>query len=80
MAIMTKVQAKKLIEQPDKMLDVLNYLVEKKIISGDEHRSAMLKGFSKLVEVLQEKKLINAKDAKAAMQGGFASLLETISA
>jgi hypothetical protein len=80
MAIMTKVQAKKLIEQPDKMLDVLNYLVEKKVISGDEQRSALLKGFSKLVELLQEKKVINAKDAKAAMQGGFASLLETISA
>ena len=80
MAIMNKGQAKKLIEQPDKMLDVLNYLVEKKIISADEHRATMLKGFSKLVEVLQEKKVINAKAAKAAMQGGFASLLETISA
>ena len=80
MAIMTKSQAKKLIEQPDKMLDVLNHLVEKKIISIDEHRATMLKGFSKLVAVLQEKKVINAKGAKAAMQGGFASLLETISA
>jgi len=80
MAIMNKGQAKKLIEQPDKMLDVLNYLVEKKIISADEHRATMLKGFSKLVAVLQEKKVINAKGAKAAMQGGFASLLETISA
>jgi len=80
MAIMNKGQAKKLIEQPDKMLDVLNYLVEKKIISDDEHRATMLKGFSKLVAVLQEKKVINAKAAKAAMQGGFASLLETISA
>ena len=79
MAIMTKAQAKKLIEQPDKMLDVLNILVEKKIISADEHRATMLKGFSKLVDVLQEKKVINAKGAKAAMQGGFASLLETIS-
>ena len=79
MAIMTKVQAKKLIEQPDKMLDVLNYLLEKKVISSDDHRSTMLKGFSKLVALLQEKKVINAKDAKAAMQGGFASLLETIS-
>ena len=80
MAIMTKQLAKKLIEQPDKMLDVLNYLVEKKVISSDDHRSTMLKGFSKLVALLQEKKVINAKDAKAAMQGGFASLLETISA
>jgi hypothetical protein len=80
MAIMTKVQAKKLIEQPDKMLDVLDILVDKKIISTEEHRATMLKGFSKLVAVLQEKKAINAKDAKAAMQGGFASLLESISA
>lgn len=62
------------------MLDVLNYLMEKKIISGDEHRAALLKGFSRRVALLQEKKMINAKDAKAAMQGGFASLLETISA
>jgi hypothetical protein len=80
MAIMTKQQAKKFIEQPDKMLDVLDYLVEKKVISGDEHRAVLLKGFSGLVELLQAKKAINAKDAKAAMQGGFASLLETISA
>ncbi len=80
MAIMTKQQAKKLIEQPDKMLDVLNYLVDKKIINAEEHRATLLKGYSKLVAVLQGKKVINAKDAKAAMQGGFASLLETISA
>jgi hypothetical protein len=80
MAIMTKQQAKKLIEQPDKMLDVLNLLEDKKIINVEEHRATLLKGYSKLVAVLQEKKVINAKDAKAAMQGGFASLLETISA
>ena len=79
MAIMTKSQAKKLIDQPDKMLDVLNILVDKKIISADEHRATMLKGFSKLVEVLKAKKVINAKGATAAMKGGFASLLETIS-
>jgi len=53
--------------------------VDKKIISAEEHRATMLKGFSKLVEVLKEKKVINAKAAKAAMQGGFASLLESIS-
>ena len=71
MAIMTKVQAKKLIEQPDKMLDVLNYLVEKKIISGDEHRSAMLKGFSKLVEVLQEKKVDQCQGCESGHAGRF---------
>ena len=79
MAIMTKVQAKKLIEQPDKMLDVLNILVDKKIIDGAEQRAVLLKGFSKLVDVLKEKKVINAAGANAAMKGGFASLLETIS-
>jgi hypothetical protein len=79
MAIMTKSQAKKLINQPDKMLDVLNILVDKKIISAEEHRATMLKGFTKLVDVLKEKKVINAKGANAAMKGGFASLLETIS-
>ena len=79
MAIMTKSQAKKLIAQPDKMLDVLNHLVDKKILTADEHRAAMLKGFSKLVDLLKEKKVINAKGAKAAMQGGFASLLESLS-
>ena len=35
MAIMTKSQAKKLIAQPDKMLDVLNILVDKKIIDAE---------------------------------------------
>jgi hypothetical protein len=78
MAIKTKTQAKKPIEQPDKMLDVLNILVDKKIISGDEERAVLLKGFSRLVDVLQEKKVVNAKTAKAAMQGGVVSLLETI--
>ena len=79
MAIMTKSQAKQLIAQPDKMLDVLNHLVDKKIIDAAEQRAVLLKGFSKLVDLLKEKKVINAKGAKAAMQGGFASLLETIS-
>ena len=79
MAIMTKAQAKKLIDQPDKMLDVLDILVDKKIINAEEQRATLLKGFSKLVDVLQEKKVINAKGAKAAMQGGFASLLESLS-
>jgi len=79
MAIMTKSQAKKLIEQPDKMLDVLNHLADKKIIDADEKRAVLLKGFSKLVDLLKEKKVINAKGANAAMKGGFASLLETIS-
>ena len=79
MAIMTKSQAKKLIAQPDKMLDVLNILVDKKIIDAAEQRAVLLKGFSKLVDVLKEKKVINAKGANAAMKGGFASLLETIS-
>lgn len=79
MAVMTKAQAKKLDEQFDKMIDVLDYLKSKNIIDADEHRASLLKGFSKLIEVLQEKKVINAKDAKAAMKGGFTSLLDSLS-
>ena len=79
MAVMTKAQAKKYNDQFDKMLDVVDYLKSKNIIDADEHRSILLKGFSKLVDLLQEKKVINDKDAKAAMKGGFASLLETLS-
>jgi hypothetical protein len=79
MAVMTKVQAKKYNDQPDKMLDVLDYLVEKKIITSDEHRAALLKGFSGLVATLASKKVIAAGEAKAAMKGGFTSLLESLS-
>ena len=79
MAVMTKAQAKKFNEQFDKMIDVLDYLKGKSIISADDHRAAMLKGFSKLVDVLKEKKVISAKDATAAMKGGFASLLDSLS-
>lgn len=79
MAVMTKAQAKKFNEMTDKMIDVLNYLKNNKVIDADEHRSVMLKGFSKLVDLLQEKKVINAKDAKAAMKGGFESLLVSLS-
>ena len=46
----------------------------------DVLRAALLKGFSKLVDVLLEKKVIKAKDAKDAMKGGFASLLESLAA
>ncbi len=79
MAVMTKAQAKKFNEMTDKMIDVLNFLKNNKVIDDNEHRATMLKGFSKLVEVLQEKKVINAKDAKAAMKGGFESLLVSLS-
>jgi len=79
MAVMTKAQAKKFNEMTDKMLDVLNFLKTNKVIDDNEQRSIMLKGFSKLIDVLQEKKVINAKDAKAAMNGGFDSLLISLS-
>ena len=79
MAVMTKAQAKKFNEMTDKMIDVLNFLKNGKVIDSDEHRAVMLKGFSKLVDLLQEKKVINAKDAKAAMKGGFDSLLISLS-
>ena len=79
MAVMTKAQAKKFNEMTDKMIDVLNYLKANKMINADEQRSILLKGFSKLVDLLQEKKVINAKDAKAAMNGGFDSLLVSLS-
>ncbi len=79
MAVMTKAQAKKFNEMTDKMIDVLNFLKNGKVIDDNEHRSVMLKGFSKLVDVLQDKKVINAKDAKAAMKGGFDSLIASLS-
>jgi hypothetical protein len=79
MAVMTKAQAKKFNEMTDKMIDVLNFLKNGKVIDADEQRAVMLKGFSKLVDVLQEKKVINAKDAKAAMKGGFDSLIVSLS-
>ncbi len=79
MAVMTKAQAKSFQEMTDKMIDVLNYLKGKKVISSADHRNIMLKGFSKLVDVLQEKKVINAKAAKDAMKGGFDSLLGSLS-
>ena len=79
MAVMTKAQAKKFNEMTDKMIDVLNFLKNGKIINADEHRAVMLKGFSKLIDTLQEKKVISAKDAKGAMKGGFDSLLVSLS-
>ena len=79
MAVMTKAQAKKFNEMTDKMIDVLNFLKNSKVIDDNEHRSILLKGFSKLIDVLQEKKVINSKDAKAAMKGGFDSLLISLS-
>ena len=79
MAVMTKAQAKKFNEMTDKLIDVLNFLKSNKVIDDSEHRSVLLKGFSKLVDLLQEKKVINAKDAKAAMKGGFDSLLISLS-
>ncbi|MCP4713746.1 MAG: hypothetical protein GY868_01410 [Deltaproteobacteria bacterium] len=78
MALITKAQAKKLDEQFDKMLDVIDILKGQKVIDADEHRAILLKGFSKLVDLLQEKKVINAKQAKDAMKGGFTSLLDSL--
>ncbi len=78
MAVMTKAQANKFSEQSDKMLDVIDYLKGKSLISADEHRAILLKGFSKLVDVLRDKKVLKDKDAKSAMKGGFASLLDSL--
>ena len=80
MAAITKADAKKLDEMTDKMLDVIDLLKSKKVISADEHRAILLKGFSKLVDLLQEKKVIKAKDAKDALKGGFTSLLNSLAA
>ena len=78
MAVMTKAQAKNFNDQTDKLLDVLEHLKGKKVISAAEQRAVLLKGFSKLVDTLQDKKVINAKAAKDAMKGGFASLLNDL--
>ena len=80
MAVMTKAQAKSFQAMTDKMLDVLNCLKGKSVIDAEEHRAILLKGFSKLIDILKEKKVISAKDAKDAMKGGFDSLLRSLAA
>ena len=78
MAVMTKAEAKKLVEMDDKMIDVLDLLKNKKILDAKMHRRILLEGYSTLVAYLNEKKLINASEAKQAIKAGFDYLLPTL--
>lgn len=75
MALMTKAEAKKFADMDDRMLDVLDYLKDKKVLDAKTHRTILLQGYKSLVAYLQEKKHIDANEAKQAIEGGFYSLL-----
>jgi len=75
MAVMTKAEAKKLVEMDDKMLDVLDCLKSKGVLDAKTHRKILLEGYYKLVEYLQQKKILNAGEAKQAIKTGFDYLL-----
>jgi len=78
MALMTQAQAKKFIAMDDKMLDVLDYLLDKGVLDAKMHRKILLEGYSKLVEYLEKKKYINAREAKEAIKTGFDYLLPVL--
>ncbi len=75
MAVLTKAEAKKLVEMDDKMIDVLDVLKNRRVLDAKTHRKILLEGYSKLVEYLQQKKLINAAESKQAIKLGFDYLL-----
>jgi hypothetical protein len=80
MSVMTKTDAKKFLEMEDRMIDILDFLHAKNIMSADEHRGILLGGYFRLVEFLQKKDILNAKQAKEALQDGFDSLINSLSA
>ena len=75
MALMTKAEVKKFADMDDRLLDVLDYLKDKKVLDAKTHRSILLTGYKSLVAYLQEKKHINASEAKQAIEEGFYYLL-----
>lgn len=79
-AVMTKDQAKKFKEMPDRMIDILDLLKSKGILDEKTHRKYLLVGYSALVDYLEEKKVISAKDAKESQKNGFDSLIDALSA
>ena len=78
MALMTQAQAKKFVDMDDKMIDVMDYLLDKGIFDDKTHRRIMLEGYSKLVDFLEKKKVISNKQAKEAVKNGFDYLLPVL--
>ena len=78
MAVLTKTEAKKLVEMDDKMIDVLDLLKARNVLDAKTHRRILLEGYSKLVEYLQQKKLISSAEAKQAIKIGFDYLLPNL--
>ena len=75
MAVMTKAEAKKILELDDRILDVLDLLKSKRVLDAKMHRTILLEGYKRLVDYLQQKKIITASDAKQAMKKGMDYLL-----
>ena len=75
MAVMTKAEAKKILELDDRMIDVLDLLKSKRVLDAKMHRTILLEGYKRLVDYLLQKKTINASEAKQAMKNGLDYLL-----
>lgn len=75
MAILTKAEAKKLVEMDDKMLDVLDLLKAKNVIDAKVHRTILLSGYFNLIDYLQQKKILTGSEAKQSIKVGFDYLL-----
>jgi len=79
MGVIAKPDAKKFLGMEDRMIDILDYLLAKKIINAEEHRGILLGGYFRLVEFLKKKELLNDRQAKEALQEGFDSLIKSLS-
>ncbi len=77
-AVMTKDQAKKFKEMPDRMIDILDVLKAKGILNDKTHREYLLVGYTKLVAYLEQQKVISSKDAKDAQKNGLDSLIDAL--
>ena len=75
MAVITKAEAKKILDLDDRMIDVLDLLKNKRVLDAKMHRTILLEGYKRLVAYLQQKKTINANEAKQAMKNGLDYLL-----
>jgi len=75
MAVMTKAEAMKFMEMDDRMIDILDFLRDKKILNEQTHRKILLSGYFRLVEYLEKEKIITGKQAKEAQDNGFDDLI-----
>ncbi len=79
MAVIAKNDARKFLEMDDRMIDILDYLRDKKIIDDLTHRKILLGGYFRLVEYLEVKKHLSKQQARDALANGFDSLIEALS-